>query len=224
MKRSMMVLLLLSLSIFLFGCADPKQLEAAQLQVSTLEASLLEQDGQIEALEKEKLTLEALRDRQIDDLNAMDDHLKVLQQKYDGVEALLLAAQEELEVFRDKSSLEIETLKKQNDAILALQMETGLQAIMSAYVPAMKGNVSDHYNTVLYQAVVSEGAQAFISLLEKRSFEEIDGITLHFATGLKAASNLAFKTQLMMDAQKMSAGQTPTTLYFYARVLYFLSR
>lgn len=223
MKRKLFFLVLI-LTILLTGCVDKKQIE-------DLHATIFEKDSQLAAM---KMDVESLT-KEMEDLKTVlssreeekQDLKKQLESQLDDHEELgkrVAALESELKIQNEAALLVIQEKNNYYDKILALKATASLKVLVSAYKMPLEGSSAAHYGSCLYEATKREGSAVLIALLEKSPFDVVDGVIGHFATALGKTADLNFKTQLMVEASGLNGTQSPTTLYFYARVLYFLNK
>lgn len=224
MAKKIGILTLLSLILLLSGCVNQKEMETLNLQLTEKQSQLTTLQSQKDSLNTEVETLKSdtllLKNAQI----KLEEQLKSSQEEKSQFEEKITVLEGELKIQNEAALLDIQAKQAYFDRISALKATQSLKSLVSAYKEPLAGKVAEHYGGCLLEATKREGVNVLISLLESGNFDFVDGVIGQFATALSKTSDLNYKTQLMVSASTLDGSQTPTTLYFYARVLYFLSR
>jgi len=223
MKKGLCFMVLI-LSLLLTGCVDKKQ-------IAELNAVIEAKASQVLSLEKEKVSLQQELDDQKSVLVKVEEEKQLLkdllqsqQTEKDVLTQQVETLEGELNIQNEAALLVIQEKNTYYEKILALKATASLKTLVTAYKMPLEDNAAAHYGNCLYEATKREGATVLIALLEKSPFDVVDGVIGHFATALGKTADLNYKTQLMVDASSLNGTQSPTTLYFYARVLYFLNK
>jgi len=224
MIRKSAGIMLVCLALFLTGCMDKKEIENLNAQLA--EQSLQNQSLQAEnnTLKSEVESLKSIQEKSTIENLLLKDQLSAIALEKTELLSQVKALENELEIKNEAALLEIQVQNDYNAKILSLKKTASLKSLVSAYKGPIEGSAVAHYGSCLYEAAKREGSTAFIALINGGDFEFVDGIVGHFAQALAKTTDLNYKTQLMVEASALDGTQSPTTLYFYARVLYFLSR
>lgn len=219
------LLILIGISILLTsGCVDQKQIEGFQTQINLQLKQINDYEAVISNLTSQQKDYELTIQELNHDIQEQKEEMVQLQTEHTAFTEKIEALENELQLFNETA---LEAIQKKEDyqkKILSLKDTQALRVLTDAYEGSLEEQAASHYGQCLYIAVKREGVSELIQLLEKESFIKVDGVIGHFASALKSAEDLAFKSQLMIEAASIDSSQSPTTLYFYARVLYYLSR
>lgn len=215
---------LVCLSLVLVGCVDKRQMDTLNSQLSEQSTQLLALKSENVILKSDFEAIEAQADRMASENLALAKQLKLIESEKTELSNRVEALENELEIKNEAALLEIQALNDYYAKILSLKKTASLKSLIQAYKGPLKGSSAEHFGSCLYEAAKREGSGAFIALIEDGDFDFVDGIVGYFSLALVKTSDINYKTQLMVEASALNGTQSPTTLYFYARVLYFLNK
>lgn len=222
--RNPILYLLVIATLLISGCVDQRQIDDLQMQIENQKRQISADEVALSELKIKEQDYEQALQRLKEENASLTQQISTLLSENLAYEEQIHTLEMALQHYNETA---LDAIKRKADyqaKVLSLKETDFLKAMIDTYEDSLEEPAASHYGQCLYSAVKREGVIELVRLLEKENFHKVDGVIGHFATGLKSKEDLTFKTQLMMEAASIDSSQSPTTLYFYARVLYFLSR